>query len=497
MILRFLILCGFVCSPDLVGCLGAEISQPSPRPNIIVVMPDDVGYGDYGVLGAPIVKTPAVDRFRSQAVLFSRFHVSPTCSPTRAALFTGRHEFRSGVTHTIFERERMSLKAHPLPQVLRSAGYTTGLFGKWHLGDEEPYRPENRGFDEVCIHGGGGIGQTYSGSCGDVPGNTNLNPTLWHNGKFVKTSGYCTDVFFERALQWMDPHLDSGKPFFAFLALNAAHEPLVLPKEYYEHYLHQPGVSEDVARFYGMIENIDRNFGKLLAHLDARNAATNTLVVYLGGDNGGWAPACQRFNAGLRGSKATPYQGGTRTPCLIRWPSGGALGGQECKALTAHLDLFPTLAAAAGAEVPPAVEEALEGRNLIPLLQDPHAAWPERTLIHHVARWGKGQQPSRFQYVDCAIQNERYSLVNHTELYDLVGDPGETTNVAHQHPDLVLRLRSVYDAWWKDVQPDLIHENAIGPTVNPFKAMYWKQFGGGPSEADLQRMDPTSTVIPK
>ena len=179
------------------------IAANQAKPNIILVMPDDVGYGDYSCFGNPIMRTPSVDAFKKESLLFTKFHVSPTCAPTRAALMSGRHEFKSGVTHTIYERERMSLDTFTLPQMLKSAGYTTGIFGKWHLGDEEEYRPESRGFDEVYTHGGGGIGQTYPGSCGDAPGNTNIDPALWHNGKWVKTQGYCTDLFFEQATTWI------------------------------------------------------------------------------------------------------------------------------------------------------------------------------------------------------------------------------------------------------------------------------------------------------
>ena len=195
-------------------------------------MPDDVGYGDFSCLGNPIVKTPHLDAFWKQSVRFTDFHVSPTCAPTRAALMTGRHEFKSGVTHTIFERERLSLKATTLAQVLKSAGYTTGIFGKWHLGDEAAYQPDRRGFDEVFIHGGGGIGQTYPGSCGDAPGNTYFNPAILHNGTFEKTEGYCTDVFFDQALRWIDARRKAGTPFFAYITPNAAHEPLQCPEDY-------------------------------------------------------------------------------------------------------------------------------------------------------------------------------------------------------------------------------------------------------------------------
>ena len=476
--------------------LLAAGAAPSAKPNIILVMPDDTGYGDYSGLGAPVVRTPAVDQFRQQGALFTQFHVSPTCSPTRAALLSGRHEFKNGVTHTILERERLSLKTITLPQVLKTAGYSSGIFGKWHLGDEEAYRPENRGFDEVFIHGGGGIGQTYSGSCGDAPNNSNINPTLWHNGKFERTKGYCTDLFFDQAVEWMDQKRAAKQPFFAYIPLNAAHEPLVLPEKYYQHYLGKPGVNEKLAKFYGMIENIDSNFGKLLAKLDEWKIADNTLVIFLGADNGGSAPSCKIFNAGMRGSKATPYQGGTRVPCFFRWPAGGIRAGAQCDALTAHLDLLPTLVAVTGAPISPALKKQVEGRSLLPLFENPDASWGDRTLIHHVARWDRGQSQAA-KYQASTIQNSRFTLVNNTELYDLTTDPGETTNVIAKHPEAVAALRATYDQWWTDVQPDLVNETAVGPTINPMKALYWKQFGGGPTEEDMKLMDPSATTTPR
>ena len=199
------------------------------KPNIILVMPDDMGWGDIAAHGNPLIKTPHLDRLHRESVRFTDFHVSPTCAPTRSALMTGRHEFKNGVTHTIFERERLTLQATTLAQVLKSAGYTTGIFGKWHLGDEEPYQPQQRGFDEVYIHGAGGIGQTYPGSCGDTAGNQYFNPALRHNGTFVKTQGYCTDLFFAQAIRWMGDRRKAGTPFFAYITPNAPHAPLVSP----------------------------------------------------------------------------------------------------------------------------------------------------------------------------------------------------------------------------------------------------------------------------
>jgi arylsulfatase len=459
------------------------------RPNIILVMPDDLGYGDYACLGNPITHTPSVDAFKKESLLFTQFHVSPTCSPTRAALMSGRHEFKNGVTHTTFERERMSLKTVTLAQVLKDAGYATGIFGKWHLGDEESYRPENRGFDEVYSFGGGGIGQTYPGSCGDAPGNSNINPALWHNGKWEKTTGYCTDLFFAQAMKWMDAMRATGKPFFAYIPLNSSHEPRIVPKPYYEQYLGKPGVSEALAKFYGMNENIDTNFGKLLKQLKDWGIENNTVVIFIGTDNGGQPDACRLFNAGMRGSKGSPYQGGTRSPCFFRWPAGGIPAGAECDALTAHIDIFPTLAEIAGSKLSPEVQKQIEGISMVPLLRNPQAEWPDRFLLHHAGRWANGKA-EQSKYRNCAIQNARFTLVNNTELYDLKNDPGEKTNVIAEHPDVVSNLRKAYDQWWSDTLPLMVNEDAVGPNINPMKELYWKQFGGEPDAKMLERMDP-------
>ena len=477
--LLFILLCASAFHRDV---------SAADRPNIVLVMPDDVGVGDYACLGNPVMQTPTVDAFKKQSLSFTQFHVSPTCSPCRSALMSGRHEFKNGVTHTILERERMNLKTHTLAQMLKSVGYTTGIFGKWHLGDEEAYRPENRGFDEVYIHGGGGIGQTYPGSCGDAPGNTNIDPALWHNGKFEKTKGYCTDLFFGQAIKWMDAARTGKQPFFAYIPLNAAHGPHLVPEDYYKQYLGKPGVSKGTAKFFGMIENIDTNFGVLLKKLGEWGIEKNTLVIFITGDNGGTA-GTKIFNGSLRGSKGSQYQGGTRATAFFRWPGGSVPAGAECDALTAHLDIFPTLAELTGARLSDEVKRQVEGRSLLPLLKNPKAEVTDRILVHHVGRWRKGGvEKSKFS--KCAIQNSRFTLVNNTELYDLKADPGEKTNVIAAHPDVVANLRTAYDAWWSDVQPLLVNENAVGPRVNPMKELYWKQFGGGPDARLLEKMNP-------
>lgn len=465
----------FVALATVLLASGSQSPAAEPRrPNIIIVMPDDVGYGDFSIHGSPIVRTPHIDAFARQSVRFTDFHVSPTCSPTRSALLTGRHEFKSGVTHTIFERERLSLKATTLAEVLKSAGYHTGIFGKWHLGDEPAYQPDRRGFDEVYIHGGGGIGQSYPGSCGDAPGNRYFDPALLHNGTFEKTHGYCTDLFFAQALRWMDRERESKAPFFAYITPNAAHEPLQCPEEYAKRHASQ--VPENVAKFYGMIENIDDNFGTMIDALTRWGIADDTLIVFLT-DNGGTF-GTSIFNAGMRGKKVTPYQGGTRVPSFWRWPAGFK-GDVDIDALTAHIDVLPTLAAIANAPPVEAVRAQVEGRSLLPLLKDPKAAWPNRTFMTHVGRWERGQV-DKAKFKQCSIRDSRYTLVNNAELYDLKVDPGETKNVLDEHAEVVAKLRAEYEQWWTEILPCLENEDATGPKVNPFKERYWKQFGGGP-----------------
>jgi arylsulfatase len=392
---------------------------------------------------------------------------------------TGRHEFRSGVTHTIMERERMSLKATTIAQVLKSAGYTTGIFGKWHLGDEDAYQPNHRGFDEVFIHGAGGIGQSYPGSCGDAPGNTYFDPAILHNGTFEKTKGFCTDVFFARALRWVDQKRTGAEPFFVYLTPNAPHAPYNCPEKYAQMYAGKV-LNQNAVGYYGMISNIDDNMGTLLAKLKEWGLERNTLVIFMT-DNG--HPLPNLYNAGMHGAKVTPYQGGTRVPSFWRWP-GVLKPGVDIDKLAAAIDLFPTFAELAGAKVPKGIK--LDGRSLVPLLKDPAASWPDRYLFVHVGRWPKGKA-AESKYDKCAVRNGRYRLVNNAELYDIKSDPGETKNVIAEHPDVVAAMRSAYDRWWAEVLPALENEDAVGPKVNPFKERYWKQFGG-PAGADAPRL---------
>jgi len=455
------------------------------RPNIILILTDDQGYGDLSCHGNPVLKTPNIDKLYARSVRFTDFQVSPTCAPTRASIMTGRHEFRSGVTHTINERERLSLEAFTLAQLLKSAGYTTGIFGKWHLGDEAAYQPNRRGFDEVFIHGAGGIGQTYPGSCGDAPNNSYFNPVIMHNGKFEKTKGYCTDVFFDQALRWIDAKRKDKTPFYVHISPNCPHAPLDVPPEYEK--LYAGKVKPNEAKFFGMITNIDDNVGKLMAKLKEWGMDEDTIVIFMT-DNGG-TNGVMVFNAGMRGRKGTPYQGGTRVPFFFSWPRQ-VKGGVDIGKLAAHVDIFPTFAEFAGAKIPEKVK--LDGRSLVPVLENPSAAWADRYLFTHVGRWAKGQA-AQSQYAQCAVRNSRFRLVSAGkgngmwELFDISNDAGETKTVLAEHPKVFEEMKAAYDRWWQEVLPGLVNEDAIGPKYNPYHELYWKQFGGGPGEVKKKK----------
>ncbi len=448
------------------------------RPNIVLVITDDQGYAPVGRHGHPWIETPHLDHLYDTSTRFDRFLVSPTCSPTRSAIMTGRHPLRNGITHTIFERERMTLDATTLPQVLRSAGYTTGIFGKWHLGDEDPYQPQHRGFDEAFIHGAGGIGQAYDCSCADAPGNKYFDPVVRHNGRFEQTRGFCTDVFFTAALGWMSQVKERDAPFFAYIATNAPHSPFVAPDEFTQRF-RDLGFGDDQAGFYGMIENIDSNVGWMLAVLDQWQLMDNTVVIFMsdngmagGGSGEPGKPLGHRadatplmpFNAGMKGLKGTVHEGGVRVPMFLRW-DGRLEPDRQIDHVAAHIDLFPTLAALAGADIPAG---QVEGRSLVPLLEDATAAWPDRLLFTHTGRWPKGTPPDGYQWRQAAVRNGRFRLVNNVALYDIEQDPGQTTNVIADHPQLVAEMRAAMDPWWQASLPLMVNETVPNATVRPF-----------------------------
>ena len=454
-------------------------SLKNSRPNIILVMTDDQGMGDLSCMGNQILKTPQIDKFYKNSTRFTDFHVSPTCAPTRSAMMSGRRPFEVGVTHTIFQRERMALDVFTFPQALQSAGYETGIFGKWHLGDEEAYLPTNRGFEEVLIHGAGGIGQTQYGDFPPNENNVYFDNILLHNDKIVKTKGFCTDLFFDAALAWIKKQNESEDPYFAYIALNAPHGPMVAPEQYKKRFL-EAGYDEKTAGRYGMIENIDDNFGELMLKLEQWNALENTLVIFMT-DNGMSMPMITHngekekpYNANLRGGKNSPFEGGTHVPAFWYWK--GILGNDvDINALTAHIDLYKTFCELAGAKLPEKMQE-LSGRSLLPLLKNPEAEWPDRELYVHCGRWKPEERESQ-RYVKCAVRTQQWRFDNNEQLFDISKDPFETNDVAAQNPEVVSELNKAFDNWWEAVLPFMVNEGlpTVKPEDQPLAKRYYKQ----------------------
>ncbi len=436
------------------------------RPNIILIITDDQGYYDLSCHGHPFLRTPNLDKLQSRSVRFTRFQVSPTCAPTRSAIMSGRAPFYVGVTHTILERERMKLGVPTLPEMLRDAGYTTGIFGKWHLGDQAAYRPDKRGFDEVFIHGAGGIGQSYAGSCGDAPGNKYFDPAILHNNTFVKTKGFCTDIFFDQAIKWMDTQRGK-KPFFAYITTNAPHGPFIAPESYKKRFEAMKLRSSSVG-FYGMIENIDDNVGKLAKQLKAWDIERDTLVIFMT-DNG---PAASTYNGDHKGKKGSVDEGGTRVPSFWSWP-GVLQAGTDIDRLANHYDMLPTIAQIVAGT--PKEADQLHGRSLVPLLKDPKVKWEDRFRFFHKGRWQRGQA-KQAKWSNFAVRSQRFRLVSRNALYDIEADPSQQTNVIDQHPKVAKDMLAAYEKWFAGALPNMVNEDAPLTGHNTFKLMYWKQY---------------------
>jgi len=425
------------------------------RPNVVLVITDDQGYGDIGAHGNTVLKTPSLDHLHGQSVRLTDFHVDPTCSPTRSALMSGRYSTRTGIWHTIAGRSLMDPRETTMAEVFAANGYATGQFGKWHLGDNYPLRPEDQGFQRTLHHRGGGITQSP-----DFWGNDYFDDTFWgEDGAAHATTGYCTDVWFATAGQFIREH--QAGPFFCYLATNAPHSPYLVADELKQPYL-TAGVPEPMASFYGMIANIDQNMGQLLALLDELQIADNTVLIFMT-DNGsaaGFVPNGKQgvwngFNAGMRDRKASEYDGGHRVPCFIRWPAGQIGGGRDVDLLAAHLDLLPTLVELCGLEAPSHFN--WDGISLASHLRGNDSSRPERTLFVHSQRV---ERPEKWR--KCSVLTERWRLVNGAELYDIQADPGQQTDVAASQRDVVESLRSAYEQWWQSLEPVFDEEVRIG-----------------------------------
>jgi len=416
--------------------------QAKSRPNVILVMTDDQGYGDLACHGNPVLKTPNLDRLYAQSVRLTNFHVDPTCSPTRSSLLSGRYSSRVGVWHTIMGRSLLRRDEVTMANVFARNGYRTGIFGKWHLGDNYPYRAQDRGFDEALVFGGGAIGNTP-----DYWGNDYFDDTYCHNGKWEKYTGYCTDVFFNAAMDFISG--TKGQPFFLYLPSNTPHGPHNVDEKYVRPY--RGIVPDKRATYYGMISNLDENMGRLLRFLGENGLGKNTVVIFLTDNGTSYGAELDKqgfvmdgFNAGMRGNKGAIYEGGHRVPCFIRWPGGGLRGGRDIAPLAAHLDLLPTLIDLCGLKAPEEVR--FDGISLRPLLEAGTKYWPERTLFVHNQR-----VDYPMMWKDFVVMNSNWRLINGRELYDIREDPEQRRDVADGHPETIQSLRQAYERWWVDI----------------------------------------------
>ena len=422
-------------------CGAAEVSR-SARPNVIVILSDDQGYGDFSCHGNPVLKTPHLDQLHDESIRLTDFHVAPMCTPTRGQLMTGMDALHNKASSVCAGRSLIRRDIPTMADIFRTGGYRTAIFGKWHLGDGYPHLPFQRGFEESVYLLGWGIT-----SIADVWQNDCFDGQYRHNGVLQKYPGYCTDVWFNLGIDWMRERKERKEPFFLYLPTNAPHAPCWVADKYKEPYLkHGP------KDFFGMLNNLDENVGRLDSFLIQSGLADNTILIYLH-DNGGTAGA-ELFNAGMRGAKTTYYEGGHRAACFIRWPQGNLRPASDVAALTEVQDLLPTLTELC--VLPPPQRAKFDGISLAPLLRGHVDALPDRTLIVQY-----GQHPTKG---DAAVLWQHWRLVHDKELYDLATDPAQEHDVAEKNPSVVKQLQSYYDNWWKAVEPTLddFVPNSIG-----------------------------------
>jgi len=450
-----------------LGCSRSDKNTSlEGKPNIILVMIDNVGFPEIGINGNDLVKTPHLDRFASEGIQFEHFYSNPLCAPTRASLMTGRYHYRTGVIHTSRGGAKMFGDEVTIAEYLKREGYATGIFGKWHLGDNFPMRPQDQGFHETLIHKSGRLGQVP-----DAP-NTYINPKLWKDGQYIQKQGYCTDIYFDAAINFIEKHED--KPFFIYLPTNVAHASsevgLEVPQKYSAPYIAR-GLDKNIATVCGMLNNFDDNFGRLITKLNSLNLRDRTLVIFLSDDGN------VRINTGqYRGQGySNPYEGSIKVPCFIQFP-GHFKGGFRVDRIASHIDILPTLLDITGISI--SSDSGIDGVSLLPLLEGKAKRWTDRMIFLQCSR---GMTPHRYQ--NCGVITERFKLIGYPgtfeerqlvtsrdnpnlELYDISSDPSETTNLAEQYPEELEKLRNAYDHWFDDVKnsrqflPGLIHIGA-------------------------------------
>lgn len=453
----------------LLLCSVKGFAQEKPHPNVILIMTDDQGYGDLGITGNPHVQTPVIDKFAAESVRFNNFYVSPVCAPTRSSLLTGRYSLRTGIRDTYNGGAIMASSEVTIAEILKQGGYKTGVFGKWHLGDNYPSRPNDQGFDESLIHLSGGMGQVGDITTYFKGDRSYFDPVLWHNNKKEPYNGYCSDIFADEAIAFVEKNKDS--PFFCYLSFNAPHTPLQVPEKYYQKYKDIDPASnfeddsrpfskmtekdkEDARKVYAMVSNIDYNLGKLFKKLDDLNIADNTLLIFMT-DNG---PQQTRYVGGMRGRKGTVYQGGVRVPFYIRYPSSFKKD-IDIETMTSHIDVLPTIAQVCNVDLPK--ERTIDGKSLLPLIMDKEVDWGNRPLFFYWTR--RYPEP----YFNMALQKGNYKLVGKTnysatiedfELFNLSKDPYEQNNIVLENKSLAKDLKVELDGIYSEL---ITSENLI------------------------------------
>ena len=437
------------------------------KPNVIVVMTDDQGYPELSAHGNPILKTPNLDRLHGQSLRLEDYHVSPMCAPTRGQLMTGLDAARNGATNVSSGRALLRPEIPTMANFFGDAGYTTGIFGKWHLGANYPFRPEDRGFDETVW-----FPSSHIGSVPDYWGNDYFDDTYINNGKLKQYKGYCTDVFFEEALSFIKQSAESGKPFLAYIAPNTPHGPLVAKEEdekaiaeilAQEEFANMGrGLKARLADYLGMVRNIDTNLGALMKFLSNEGLRDDTIVVFQTDNGSTHGPLY--YNAGMRGMKTELWEGGHRVPCLISWPNGGLAKPQAIDGLTQVQDMLPTLLDLCNI----LTDCKFDGMSLAPVLRGRTTVPEDRMLVINYSRMpGFVNYPTPFaQTLMYRNQGEvlwkRWRLLEDRELYNLESDPLQTTNVIDKHPKVLAKLRNRLDEWWADVGP---HANDVQRVV--------------------------------
>ncbi|WP_194974270.1 arylsulfatase [Aquiflexum lacus] len=421
----------------LISCSQKEVPT---RPNILLILTDDQGWGDLSFHGNEILETSHIDALASQSIAFDRFYVSPVCAPTRASVLTGKYHIATGTTWVTHRMEVMREEEATIAEILKPHGYVSGLFGKWHQGKQFPHDPIGQGFDEFFGFAEGHL-------------NNYFDTKLTHNFGEVQTEGFLPDVLTDKTIDFMTKE-DS---FFAMLSFNTPHSPFQVPDDYFDKYKSM-GLDDKDACVYGMVENIDDNVGRLMDFLRESGKIENTIVIFMT-DNG---PNGVRYNGGMRGKKADLDEGGVRVPFFIRIPG---YGHQVIKPWAAHIDILPTLADLLNIEIPDSLE--IHGRSLYPLIEGASGNWDDRNFFtHHVHL--------KFDTIPGAVRNQEYLLTlknKQKELFNLLQDPFQKNNIMDQKSERANELEMLYLDWLvemtkKGVEPPLIqvgHSNV--PTV--------------------------------